>query len=65
MAANLTGGLLRRLAAALPEPAPRALLASGIRPEEAAGVEQALAARGLAIAERVEEGGWLTLLLRR
>ncbi len=63
--ANLTGGLLRSLAAALPEPAPRALVASGMRPEEVAGVEQAMAARGLAAARRAEEEGWATVLLTR
>ena len=65
VAANLTGGLLRELAAALPEPAPGALVASGIRPEEAPGVEAAVAARGLRIARRLDHDGWTTLLLVR
>jgi ribosomal protein L11 methyltransferase len=63
--ANLTGGVLAALAPALPEPAPRALVASGMRPEEVPGVEAAMAARGLAAARRREDDGWATLLLRR
>jgi ribosomal protein L11 methyltransferase len=63
--ANLTGGLLAALAPALPEPAPRALVASGMRPEEAAGVEAAMAARGLAATRRREDDGWATLLMER
>jgi ribosomal protein L11 methyltransferase len=63
--ANLTGGLLRELASALPHPPPRALIASGMRPGEAPGVEGALAARGLAVAVRIEEDGWTTLLASR
>jgi ribosomal protein L11 methyltransferase len=65
VAANLTGGLLRELASALPDPPPRALIASGMRPGEAPAVEAALAARGLAVGERVEEDGWATLLASR
>ena len=65
VAANLTGGLLRELAAALPEPGPGALVASGIRREEAAGVEAAVAPRGLRIARRLDRDGWTTLLLVR
>jgi ribosomal protein L11 methyltransferase len=65
VAANLTGGLLRELAAALPEPGPGALVASGIRREEAAGVEAAVAARGLRFARRLDRDGWTTLLLVR
>jgi ribosomal protein L11 methyltransferase len=61
--ANLTGGLLVELASALPEPRPRALVASGMRAEEAAGVEAAMAARGLAATRRREDEGWATLLL--
>ncbi len=65
VAANLTGGLLRALAAALPEPAPRAIVASGMRPEEAAGVEAAMALRGLAATRREDDDGWATMLLER
>lgn len=63
--ANLTGGLLRALAAALPEPVPRALVASGIRPEEAPGVEGAMGERGFRVARRLDAEGWSTLLLAR
>jgi len=63
--ANLTGTLLRAVAGALPEPAPRALVASGIRPEEARGVEEAMGARGLTVARRLDVEGWSTLLLAR
>jgi ribosomal protein L11 methyltransferase len=63
--ANLTGSLLRALAPALPEPAPRALVAAGIRPEEARGVEEAMGARGLTVARRLDAEGWSTLLLAR
>jgi ribosomal protein L11 methyltransferase len=65
VAANLTGGLLRELARALPEPTPRALVASGMRPGEAAGVEEAMAARGLATARRVEAEGWASRFFAR
>ena len=37
----------------------------GIRPEEAPGVEAAVAARGLRIARRLDHDGWTTLLLVR
>ena len=63
--ANLTGGLLRALAAALPEPAPRALVASGMRPEEVPGVEGAMRARGLRAVRRIDADGWSTLLVAR
>ncbi len=63
--ANLTGSALRALAAALPQPAPRALVASGIRPGEARVVEEAMGARGLALARRLDAEGWTTLLLAR
>lgn len=60
--ANLTGTVLVELAAALPEPAPRALVASGIRPAEAGRVAQALGRRGLRVARRIDDDGWATLL---
>jgi ribosomal protein L11 methyltransferase len=63
--ANLTATVLRELADALPEPAPRALVASGMRPEEVGGVAAALARRGLAPAREVVEDGWATVLLER
>jgi ribosomal protein L11 methyltransferase len=65
VAANLTGGLLRELAAALPEPVPAALVASGMRPPEVAGVEAAMSARGLRTAARRVQEGWATLLVAR
>lgn len=61
--ANLTGTVLRMLAAALPAPAPRHLIASGMRPEEVAGVAAAFAPLGLAPADRIDEDGWSTALL--
>jgi ribosomal protein L11 methyltransferase len=63
--ANLTGTVLRTLAAALPAPAPRHLIASGMRPEEVDGVAAAFAPPGFAIAERIDEDGWATVLLAR
>ncbi|WP_217915624.1 50S ribosomal protein L11 methyltransferase [Miltoncostaea marina] len=64
--ANLTATVLRELAAALPPPGPRWLLASGMRPEEVAGVEAAFAGRlGLRRARVVERDGWATALLGR
>jgi ribosomal protein L11 methyltransferase len=62
--ANLTGGLLRRLAGCLPEPAPRALVASGMRPTEASAVEAGMARRGLVASRRIERDGWTTLLFQ-
>jgi ribosomal protein L11 methyltransferase len=63
--ANLTGGLLRRLAGCLPEPTPRALLASGMRPAEVAGAEASMAERGLVASRRIRHDGWTTVLLER
>lgn len=63
--ANLTATVLRLLAAALPEPAPRHLIASGMRPEEVDGVVEAFSARGLREVRRVEDEGWATALLER
>jgi ribosomal protein L11 methyltransferase len=63
--ANLTATVLGELADALPEPAPRRLVASGMRPGEVAGVAEALGRRGLAPARRVVEDGWATVLLER
>jgi len=63
--ANLTGSLLRDLAVALPEPAPRALVASGMRPDEVPAVEEAMGARGLRSVRRIDAEGWSTLLLAR
>jgi len=65
VSANLTGTVLRALAGALPDPAPRRLVASGMRPDEVAGVAGAFAARGLAPTREVVEDGWATVLLER
>jgi len=61
--ANLTGTVLRMLSAALPAPAPRHLIASGMRPEEVKGIAGAFAPLGLAVADRIDEDGWSTVLL--
>jgi ribosomal protein L11 methyltransferase len=65
--ANLTGTVLRALAEALPAPAPRILIASGMRPEEVDGVERAFGPLGLRAGtregDRIDEDGWSTVLL--
>ncbi|MGE0029198.1 MAG: 50S ribosomal protein L11 methyltransferase [Thermoleophilia bacterium] len=61
--ANLTGTVLRMLAVALPPPAPRHLVASGMRPEEVDGVVAAFAPAGLGAADRIDDDGWSTVLL--
>ncbi|MGD9570886.1 MAG: 50S ribosomal protein L11 methyltransferase [Thermoleophilia bacterium] len=63
--ANLTGTVLRMLAAALPEPHPRVLIASGMRPEEVEGVAAAFAPAGLHPARRIDDDGWSTVLMER
>ncbi len=63
--ANLTGTVLRLLAGALPTPAPRALIASGMRPDEVAGVVAAFGARGLAERRTITAEGWATVLMER
>jgi ribosomal protein L11 methyltransferase len=60
--ANLTGTVLRMLAAALPGP-PAHLIASGMRPEEVDGVAAAFAPLGLEVHERIDDDGWSTVLL--
>jgi ribosomal protein L11 methyltransferase len=62
--ANLTGTVLRMLAGALPAP-PVHLIASGMRPEEVAGVAGAFAPLGLAPGDRIDDDGWSTVLLVR
>jgi ribosomal protein L11 methyltransferase len=63
--ANLTATVLVALAEHLPEPAPRRLVASGMRPEEVAGVAGAFARRDLRPSGEVVEDGWATVLLER
>jgi ribosomal protein L11 methyltransferase len=63
LAANLLRSLLLDLAASLPDPLPRHLIASGLLAEEADGVAGAFARRGLALADRRDHGGWSALVL--
>ena len=63
--ANLTGSVLRLLAPALPAPAPRWVVASGMRPDEVPGVLAAFAALGVRPVREVRDEGWSTLLLER
>lgn len=63
--ANLTATVLAELARALPHPAPRHLVLSGLRPEEADGAAALFGPRGLAEVERAHEGGWSTVRLTR
>ena len=63
--ANLTGTVLRMLAPALPAPAPRWAIASGMRPEEVPGVHAAFGAIGMRPVREIQEEGWSTLLMER
>lgn len=63
--ANLTGGVLRALAPALAAPAPRRVIASGMRPQEVAGVHAAFAALGIGPVREIQDEGWSTLLMER
>jgi len=63
--ANLTGTVLRALAHALPAPAPRWTIASGMRPEEVPSVHEAFAAIGVRPVREIQEEGWSTLLMER
>lgn len=63
--ANITATVLRALAAALPRPGPRRLIASGMRPEEVDGVAEAFAPRGLRPVRSTVEDGWAAVLLER
>lgn len=63
--ANLTATVLRALAAATAAPGPEVLIASGMRPDEVAGVAAAFAPLGLRPAQGMEEDGWATVLLER
>jgi ribosomal protein L11 methyltransferase len=63
--ANLTGSVLRALAPALAAPAPRRVIASGMRPEEVNGVHAAFAAIGILPVREIQDEGWSTLLMER
>jgi ribosomal protein L11 methyltransferase len=67
--ANLTGTVLRALADALPEPAPRILIVSGLRPAEVEDVAYAFRRHGLhpgaREGDRIDEDGWSSVLLAR
>ena len=63
--ANLTAETLAVLAAALEPPGPRALVAGGLRPEEAEGAERRFAPLALRRRARIVRDGWCTLLLER
>ncbi len=63
--ANLTITVLRILADSLPDPAPRHMVLSGLRPHEADEAAGLFAPIGLREAERVEDDGWTTVRLGR
>lgn len=63
--ANLTITVLRILAIALPEPAPRHMVLSGLRPFEADEASALFVHRDLREVERVHDEGWTTVRLRR
>ena len=63
--ANLTATVLLMLAPALARPAPRWVIASGMRPREVAGVAGAFAAIGIRQVRAVQDEGWSTVLLER
>jgi ribosomal protein L11 methyltransferase len=62
--ANLTAPILRHVASRLAE-APERLICSGLLTREAADVEGAFAAAGLALIDRRDSGDWAALLLGR
>jgi ribosomal protein L11 methyltransferase len=64
LVANLLRPLLLALAPRLPEPAPGALIASGLLPGEMDEVAGAFAARGLRERERRCEGDWAAFLAK-
>ena len=63
--ANLTATVLAVLAGALPAPAPRHMILSGLRPEEADGAARLFAPHGLREVDRADDDGWTTVRLRR
>lgn len=63
--ANLTTTVLGLLAAALPPPGPRFVVASGLRPAEVAGAAGAFARHGLEPVREVGDREWSAVLLGR
>ena len=63
--ANLTGPLLRDVAARLGDPPPRVLVCSGMLASEAEAVSGDLLAAGLAERDRLAGGDWVALALGR
>ena len=64
LVANLTGPLLREVAARLPESCTR-LVCSGLLAREVEAVAGAFGAAGLIVCERLDSGDWSALLLER
>lgn len=65
VAANLTATVLAELAGALPRPAPRGLVASGLRPHEVSATATRFAPLGLSVSREIVDDGWATVLLER
>jgi ribosomal protein L11 methyltransferase len=65
LAANIAPSVHDRIAAALPEPAPRVGLMSGFHSSEADRVAEAYGPRGLGVRRRFDVDGWSILLLGR
>lgn len=63
--ANLTATILRVLADALPDPAPRHMILSGLRPHEAGPAAGLFARHGLHEVVRADDDGWVTVRLGR
>jgi ribosomal protein L11 methyltransferase len=63
--ANLTLTVLAVLADHLPDPGPRHMVLSGLRPDEADRAAALFAPHGLVELERVEDDGWTTVRLGR
>ena len=63
--ANLTATGLAALAGALPRPAPRWLVASGLRPHEVSAAAARFAPLGLSRAREIVDDGWASVLLER
>jgi len=63
--ANLTATGLAVLAGALPRPAPRWLVASGLRPGEVSATAARFAPLGLSLSREIVDDGWASVLLER